>query len=202
VLIHFAAAWFGPDLHNVDASDQDESSLKPQSGIRMSPVESKDAVSLPKPSHVAATFLEAAELLDQAMAKGRTQTLVFDQQKAITEGLVSLLQHTPPNPAKFNYVSDCASYGRLLRLLVQYPAIAETSFESLEGPYITMFLCDVSNCCSKYLLEGGSYGGFSNSEIAGLEAAKQVLENGMEVLGLSIPVTSIGDGDARFLPHA
>ena len=96
MLIHFAAAWFGPDLHNVGASDQDESSLKPQSGIRMSPVESKDAVSLPKPSHVAATFLEAAELLDQAMAKGRTQTLVFDQQKAITEGLVSLLQHTYP----------------------------------------------------------------------------------------------------------
>jgi arginyl-tRNA synthetase len=84
------------------------------------------------------------------------------------------------------------SYTELLRILAQYPEITSSAYKTLESPTIMLYLLNVTDQLSTCLEteEGQEELSPSPAEAALFEIVRQVLENGMKLLGIT-PATGL-----------
>jgi len=113
----------------------------------------------------------------------RTQT-VLAQSSGELDGLdlsqLSLEDHRGPTPCPFT---------ELLRVLIQYPDVTSSAYDAIESAPVMACLQNVTVQLGKCLDEGDGAGTFSMTQRAILDAGRQVLENGMNLLGMS-PATN------------
>ncbi|KAH8598889.1 arginyl-tRNA synthetase [Bisporella sp. PMI_857] len=81
-------------------------------------------------------------------------------------------------------------YTELLRILAQYPDITSATYVSLESSTVMLYLLNITDQLSACLSteEGEEESAPTPAEAALFEAARQVLENGMKLLGI-VPAT-------------
>jgi arginyl-tRNA synthetase len=77
-------------------------------------------------------------------------------------------------------------YTDLLRIIAQYPDITSVAYRTLEPSSIMLYLVNITdqlaNCFETK--EGQEEGSLTPAEAALFEAVRQVLENGVKVLGI------------------
>ncbi|KAK2615512.1 hypothetical protein N8I77_002262 [Diaporthe amygdali] len=79
------------------------------------------------------------------------------------------------------------TFSDLLRTLAQFPDVIASSHKALEPSLIVSFLASVSGQVSESLVNLEDEDSISPSQAAVLDAARQVLENGLRLLGLWAP---------------
>jgi arginyl-tRNA synthetase len=104
--------------------------------------------------------------------------------------LSSILATTTPNPAalsceEFEPIEE-ETYTELLRILAQYPDITSASFKTLEPSTVMHYLLSITDQLAVCLEtdEGEETPEPTTAESALFEATRQVLENGMKLVGI------------------
>lgn len=79
---------------------------------------------------------------------------------------------------------DKETFADLLRLLAQFPDVVAAAYKSLEPSLVVSFLASVSSQVSEALEDLGDGNDVPGSRVAVVDAARQVLENGLQLLGI------------------
>jgi arginyl-tRNA synthetase len=77
-------------------------------------------------------------------------------------------------------------FTELLRVLIQYPDITTTAYDTIESAPIMACLQNVTMQLTRCLDEGDERGTLSTTQWAILDAGRQVLANGMKLLGMTL----------------
>jgi arginyl-tRNA synthetase len=145
--------------------------------------------------------LSATALMAQDLSIKRLSTFTFDIKKMATaDGYTGLsLQHwftklcSKLNGTTINRdelestdysMFEEEAYADVLRLLIQFPAIAKSSFKPLESSIVLTYLFRITDLLSAVWNEEAEGSHQNLAQLAFYESVRQVLENGMRMVGL------------------